>query len=175
MISNKIIGKIFLSIAILYMYGAVKAMDIEVHFQKKKFVGSYNKLEAFDQNNQRIGDLLYYSELNDNSCVLVGLKVLEEEQKKGIGSQLFLMLLHEANAEGRSEVRWNAYEKAVPFYQRFGAKIFPRSSDLVHMEFNFERDGNPEENLKKYYANKSKQLKSKIMTLFSYLISYYDW
>lgn len=169
-IQNKIIIKFFLPIFILCMHAVSIAMDTIEHSQLKFIPEDFNfhdnytatVINVYDQNKMRIGHIEYFLDLHEKIGNINTLEIEIEQQKKGIGSKLFLMALHDAKKKEISAIEWISTKNALPFYERFGSKKVDSSYSIIgaelyfpDMEFVFKRDGDPEENLKNYYANKA--------------------
>lgn len=167
MIQSKIINKFFLSIFILSSPALGMDADKNSHLDyiQSKCFDFYNNrvtttIEVYEQPiSMRIGYIVYT--LYEKTGVLDILDITAEQQKKGIGSKLFLMVMDEAKNKQIRSISWLSKKNASTFYQRFGAKIVNYDDLLVNkshyhvdMEFVFDRDGDPKENLKQYYLNK---------------------
>lgn len=99
-----------------------------------------------------LGTIMY--EFNDdNTAEITRLNVNRKHRYKRIGTQLMLKAIEHIKLNKTPRVYWESDDNSIQFYKRFGAKCSTEDS-TTSLEFIFERDGNPEENLKKYYANK---------------------
>lgn len=106
---------------------------------------------------------LGYLEYYQNNIDLV--HVHEEARGHGVGSALMIRALYMIKSEGYKNAWWVAssvgYDQScIPFYLKLGAKCvrLPKRSaqnrnwHQAAMEFDFERDGDPEHNLKRFNA-----------------------
>ena len=82
------------------------------------------------------------------------LEVNEKYLGQKVGTNLVIDALQHIRNSGITTVRWVSTIEAMPFYDRIGAKRV--NKPRANFEYIFDRDGDPEENLKKYYATKNK-------------------
>lgn len=105
--------------------------------------------------------ILGYVKFYKNEIELI--RVKSRLRGKGIGSKLMIRALKQIKASGHKKAYWDATPlgmtgNCLPFYIKLGAKFTElprRSAETLHrhyagMELVFERDGDPEQNLKRF-------------------------
>ena len=86
-------------------------------------------LVALEPNEKVVGIATYFYTYHTwvgRSIYLDDFFVLESYRKQGIGSMIFETLIHKAQEENCHRIRWQVAKwnnKAISFYERYGAKI----------------------------------------------------
>lgn len=116
---------------------------------------------------QLVGSITFTSEPNKIG-VIFQLRVAKSLQNRGIGSQLMIRCLRKSYANKTPQIVWLATNESISFYSHLGAQIMALAANEQEMfnpthdqtmYYNFDKMGDPEKHLKKYYSLKTKVLK----------------
>ncbi len=109
-------------------------------------------IAASTKDNRQFGSITCEFNIKKSRAEIISLDVIDSYQRKGIGTKLMLLALQNIKDKNIKKVYWISDFKAILFYKRFWGKHSTASNKGIEFEYVFERDGDPEENLKQYHA-----------------------
>jgi GNAT superfamily N-acetyltransferase len=98
------------------------------------------EIRAFDEQNNKeeVGYIRYAMNAMGErvyNCEIERLNIIQNYQKKGIGSSLFKQAVQDMHERGAAEVSWYSTMTAIPFYQKQGAQLVPGTTNSMKLVF----------------------------------------